>query len=55
MFENNIIDFRLVTFVCHDEQYYNTCSQDLSLSHEHFRCLLSSNNISVRCNAAFQV
>jgi hypothetical protein len=50
-----ILVFRLVTFVCKDMNYYNLCSEHLSLNHEHFRLLLTSENISIRCNAAFQV
>jgi hypothetical protein len=47
--------FRLVTFVCNDVNYYNLCSETLSPTLEHFRLLLSSKTISIRCQAAFQV
>ncbi len=47
--------FRLVTFICNDVNYYNACSESLSLTPDHFRILLSSETISVRCQAAFQV
>ncbi len=42
-------------FVCNDFNYYNLCSENLSLTLEHFRLLLSSETISIRCNAAFQM
>ncbi|UJR37586.1 hypothetical protein I4U23_030284 [Adineta vaga] len=45
----------LITFICNDVNYYNLCSEELSLDHEHFRLLLTSENIYFRCNAAFQM
>ncbi|CAF3714365.1 unnamed protein product [Adineta steineri] len=45
----------LVTFICNDINYYNLCSEELSLDPEHFQELLTSENIPVRCNAAFQM
>ncbi|CAF1118371.1 unnamed protein product [Adineta ricciae] len=45
----------LVTFICNDEHHYNLYSEELSLDLEHFRPLLTSENIVIRCNAAFQM
>ncbi|CAF3732060.1 unnamed protein product, partial [Rotaria magnacalcarata] len=45
----------LVTFVCSDSNYYNYCAENMTLQHEHFRRLLTSKNIAIRCNAAFQM
>ncbi|CAF4756830.1 unnamed protein product [Rotaria sp. Silwood1] len=45
----------LVTFICNDVNYYNYCAENITLNHEHFRLLLTSNQLSIRSFAAFQM